>query len=212
MVRGDEALDELDVATFGVTAEGEGPDDGPDRVRLEEPLRHALQRLDAARAATISASTRSTTLAAGRGYALVAVRRRTTSSTCAPTPNMQLYGGCPGSGWHNIELCGTGCSSVHLGPVPGWCQKSDGCQHRHHAGWSCAHRNTGGHGDYQLRRHRRRPTTVHRHLPARRPRQADGSSPSAGTIAGINWATSTDASPPTTYRIYRDGNPTPRRD
>ncbi len=34
-----------------------------------------------------------------------------------------------------------------------------------------------------------------------------GASPSAGMIQ-IQWSASTDASPPITYRIYRDGNPT----
>jgi chitodextrinase len=39
------------------------------------------------------------------------------------------------------------------------------------------------------------------------PGKPTGSSPSAGAIS-INWTASTDASPPITYRIYRDGNPT----
>ncbi len=39
------------------------------------------------------------------------------------------------------------------------------------------------------------------------PGQPTGSSPSSGLIQ-IAWAASTDASPPITYRIYRDGNPT----
>ena len=39
------------------------------------------------------------------------------------------------------------------------------------------------------------------------PGKPAGSSPAAGTIT-INWAASTDASPPITYRVYRDGNPT----
>ena len=37
------------------------------------------------------------------------------------------------------------------------------------------------------------------------PGKPAGSSPATGTIT-INWAASTDASPPITYRIYRDGN------
>ncbi len=43
--------------------------------------------------------------------------------------------------------------------------------------------------------------------PPTQPGQPTGSSPSAGTIQ-ISWTASTDASPPITYRIYRDGNPT----
>ncbi len=43
--------------------------------------------------------------------------------------------------------------------------------------------------------------------PPTQPGQPSGSSPSAGTIQ-ISWTASTDASPPITYRIYRDGNPT----
>jgi hypothetical protein len=41
--------------------------------------------------------------------------------------------------------------------------------------------------------------------PPTAPGKPTGSSPSAGTIT-INWAASTDASPPITYRIYRDGD------
>ena len=43
--------------------------------------------------------------------------------------------------------------------------------------------------------------------PPTAPGKPTGSSPTSGTIM-INWAASTDASPPITYRIYRDGNPT----
>jgi hypothetical protein len=39
------------------------------------------------------------------------------------------------------------------------------------------------------------------------PGQPSGTSPSSGTIQ-LGWSASTDASPPITYRIYRDGNPT----
>ena len=41
--------------------------------------------------------------------------------------------------------------------------------------------------------------------PPTAPGKPTGSSPSSGTIA-INWAASTDVSPPITYRVYRDGN------
>ena len=40
------------------------------------------------------------------------------------------------------------------------------------------------------------------------PGTPSGSSPSTGNIQ-IGWAASTDDTPPITYRIYRDGNPTP---
>ena len=46
-----------------------------------------------------------------------------------------------------------------------------------------------------------------RHQGPTTPGTPTGTSPSTSTIQ-ISWTASTDASPPITYRIYRDGNPT----
>ena len=75
--------------------------------------------------------------------------------------NLQFWSGSAlGSGWHNIE--GTlrhGRGLRDLGPVPRWSQDRERLarEHRYDAGRSCEHRqHPGGHGDDQLRRHRRR--------------------------------------------------------
>ena len=43
--------------------------------------------------------------------------------------------------------------------------------------------------------------------PPTTPGQPTGESPATGTIT-VDWAASSDATPPITYRVYRDGNPT----
>jgi len=119
-----------------------------------------------------------------------------------------------GTGWHNVELCGT------VGGATTWDLYRDGVKIVN--AWAA---NTGttpigrvqigdtaagtftvnfDHfvvdlvpGDAQQAPDTTGPTT---------PGQPTGSSPSVGSIQ-ISWAASTDQTPPITYRIYRDANP-----
>ena len=120
-----------------------------------------------------------------------------------------------GTGWHNVELCGT------VGAASTWNLYRDGV--RIVTDWAA---NTGTTpvariqiGDTAAKTftanfdhvvldpspgaRRRHPIPRARPLPG----QPSGTSPSPGTIQ-LSWSASTDASPPITYRIYRDGNPT----
>ena len=125
--------------------------------------------------------------------------------------NMQLYSGVAlGTGWHNIELCGT------VGVSGTWDLYRDGVKRVN--AW-VANTGTTPVGRVDIGNTQAVTATINFDDivvdqpqstdtdPPTAPGKPTGSSPSAGTIA-INWAASTDASPPITYRIYRDGNPT----
>ncbi len=120
-----------------------------------------------------------------------------------------------GSGWHNVEACGS------VGTASTWDLYRDGVQVV--SAWQ-ADTGTTPVGRIMIGDNTARTMTVNfDHIvldqtpgdeasndttPPTRPGRPTGSSPSAGTIQ-ISWAASTDASPPITYRIYRDGNASP---
>ena len=120
-----------------------------------------------------------------------------------------------GTGFHNIELCGT------VGTTSTWNLYRDGVRivtdwatnsgtspvARIQIGDTAAKTFTANFdhvvldlvpGDQTTPPDTQGPTT---------PGQPSGTSPASGTIQ-LSWSASTDASPPITYRIYRDGNPT----
>jgi hypothetical protein len=119
-----------------------------------------------------------------------------------------------GTGWHNVELCGT------VGSNTTWSLYRDGV--RIVNAWQ-ADTGTTPIGRLQIGDTVAKTFTLNfDHIvmdsapgeggapdttPPTVPGQPTGNSPSAGTIQ-ISWAASTDASPPITYRVYRDGNPT----
>ncbi len=119
-----------------------------------------------------------------------------------------------GNGWHNIELCGT------VGSATTWDLYRDGV--RIVNAWQ-ANTGTVAIGRVQIGDVAAKTFTVNfdhvvmDQAPGENqgpdvtgpttPGQPTGSSATSGTIQ-LSWAASTDATPPITYRIYRDGNPT----
>jgi arylsulfatase A-like enzyme len=115
-----------------------------------------------------------------------------------------------GSGWHTIELCGT------VGTATAWDLYRDDV--RIVANWT-ANSGTTPVGRVDIGDNGAKTFTINfddvvvtqTHStevdPPTAPGKPVGSSPAAGSIT-ITWAASQDASPPITYRIYRDGNPT----
>ena len=126
--------------------------------------------------------------------------------------NLQFWSGSAlGSGWHNIELCGT------VGASGTWDLYRDGSKIVN--AWP-ANTGTTPVGRVEIGSTQAVTATInfddivvdqpHGTVdtdPPTTPGKPAGSSPAAGTIT-INWAASTDASPPITYSVYRDGNPT----
>ena len=122
-----------------------------------------------------------------------------------------------GTGWHEIELCGT------VGAATTWDLYRDGT--RIVNAWA-ANTGTTPVGLIQIGDNAARTMTLNfDHVrvdqspgegsppptdttPPTVPGKPTGSSPAAGQIT-ISWAASTDASPPITYRVYRDGGTSP---
>lgn len=121
-----------------------------------------------------------------------------------------------GTGWHNVELCGT------VGTSSSWDLYRDGVLIVND--W-VANTGTTPVGRIQIGDTAAKTFTVNLdHVvldqavgdegagpdttPPTTPGQPSGSSTAPGTIQ-IGWAASTDASPPITYRVYRDGGATP---
>ena len=120
-----------------------------------------------------------------------------------------------GTGFHSVELCGT------VGTNTTWDLYRDGVKIVN--AWAT---NTGttGIGRVQIGDTAAKTFTVNYDnvrmdmapgenqapdtTPPTIPGQPSGTSPSVGTIQ-IAWSASTDASPPITYRVYRDGGSTP---
>jgi chitodextrinase len=127
----------------------------------------------------------------------------------------QTSGVALGSGWHNLELCGT------VGSAGAWDLYYDGAKVVD--GW-VTDTGTEPIGRIQLGDTAAKTWTVNfDHVrvdlapgeqaipdttPPTTPGKPAGLSPSPGTIS-LSWAGSFDDSPPVTYRIYRDGDPTP---
>jgi fibronectin type 3 domain-containing protein len=129
--------------------------------------------------------------------------------------SQQSAGVALGSGWHDIELCGT------VGPAGTWDLYLDGVKVLD--AWT-ADTGTDPIGRIQLGDAAAKTWTVNfDHVrvdfepgeqaapdvaPPTTPGAPAGHSPSPGTI-DLSWPRSFDDSPPITYRIYRDGDPTP---
>ena len=125
--------------------------------------------------------------------------------------NLQIWSGAAlGSGWHNVELCGT------VGASGTWDLYRDGLKIVN--AWT-ANTGTTPVGRVEIGNTQAVTATInfddivvdqpHGTVdtdPPTAPGKPAGSSPAAGTIT-INWAASTDASPPITYSVYRDGHP-----
>ena len=126
--------------------------------------------------------------------------------------NTQLWSGVAlGTGWHNVEVCGT------VGTSGTWDLYRDGVKIVN--AWT-ANTGTTPVGRVDIGNTQAvtatlnfddvvvgQPNVTVDTDPPTAPGKPTGSSPTSGTIT-ITWAASTDASPPITYRIYRDGNPT----
>ncbi len=121
-----------------------------------------------------------------------------------------------GSGWHNVEACGT------IGTNSTWDLYRDGV--RIVTAWQ-ANTGTTPVGRIMIGDNTAKTVTANfDHVvldqavgdegqpgdtaPPTTPGRPTGTSPSTSSIQ-ISWAASTDASPPITYRVYRDGNSTP---
>ncbi len=129
--------------------------------------------------------------------------------------SQQSSGVALGAGFHNVELCGT------VGTTTSWTLYRDGQQAgpaftvstgtapiaRVQLGDNAAKTFTANFDHVVLDQAPGEGGPPADTTPPTQPGQPTGSSPSAGTIQ-ISWTASTDASPPITYRIYRDGNPT----
>ena len=113
-----------------------------------------------------------------------------------------------GSGWHSVELCGT------VGTAGAWDLYRDGVKIV--SGW-VADTGTTPVGRVQIGDNAAKTFTLNiddvavrdTHAavdvdPPTTPGKPTGSSTSTGTIS-ISWAASQDASPPISYRVYRDG-------
>ncbi len=120
-----------------------------------------------------------------------------------------------GSGWHNVEVCGSiGTSSTwdlyrdQIRIVNAW-QANTGTTPvgRIMIGDNSAKTFTANF-DHVILDQSVGDEGVADTTPPTTPGQPTGSSPLPGTIQ-ISWAASTDASQPITYRIYRDGGATP---
>ena len=128
----------------------------------------------------------------------------------------QSSGVALGSGWHNVELCGT------VGSSSTWDLYRDGAKIVN--AWS-ANSGTTPIGRIQLGDSGAKTWTInYDHVlvdlqpgegttgpdttPPTTPGAPTGTSPTSDTI-NLSWSGSSDDSPPITYRIYRDGNPTP---
>ena len=127
----------------------------------------------------------------------------------ADASGAQLVSGVAlGSGWHGVELCGT------VGTAGAWDLYRDGVKVV--SGW-VANTGTTPVGRVQIGDNAAKTFTMNiddvavtdTHAavdvdPPTTPGKPTGSSTSPGTIS-IRWAASQDASPPITYRVYRDG-------
>ena len=128
----------------------------------------------------------------------------------------QSSGVALGSGWHNVELCGT------VGSSSTWDLYRDGVKIVN--AWSANSGTTRSVGSSSVTAGPKTWTINYDHVlvdlqpgeastgpdttPPTTPGAPTGTSPTSDTI-NLSWSGSSDDSPPITYRIYRDGNSTP---